>query len=120
MLTKSDDLLFDEARFDIKTDRKIIINKSKILEQINSAINTNDLNELKQFTYNLRDNLISFRDDNLGLLNIGTNGDTIKISLKSILSELKQIVESQTLDRSQYYLKRLAKGISERCCIIKI
>ena len=113
MLTKSDNLLFDEAVFDIKTDRKITINKAKILEQINSAINTNDLNKLRQFTYNLRDNLTSFRNDNIGLLNIGTNGDTIKISLKSILGELRQIVESQTLDRSQYYLKRMAKGISE-------
>jgi len=62
----------------------------------------------------LKDKLSDTKKDNIGLLNIGTNGDTFKIGLRFILTELKQIVESQTLERSHYYLKRLAKGISEK------
>ena len=114
MSTQQDSLLFEEMNFDIKTDRNIIINKANMLTQINFAINTSDRNELKRCIYNLKDNIVSFKHDRLGLLNIGSNGDTVKISLKFIVGELRQIVESQTLERSQYYLKRLAKSISEK------
>ena len=103
MSIQQDNVLFEEMNFDIKTDRDIIINKANMLTQINFAINASDLNELKRCTYNLKDNIVNFKHDRSGLLNIGSNGDTIKISLKFIVGELKQIVESQTLERSQYY-----------------
>lgn len=110
----TNDLLFNDLKFDVETDRNIIINKAKFIEQINSAFDTRDFNELRQQIYVLKDKLSDTKKDNIGLLNIGTNGDTIKIGLRFILAELKQIVESQTLERSHYYLKRLAKGISDK------
>ena len=44
------------------------------------------------------------------------NIDNIEFKIEpapSLMDELKQISESQTLERSRYYLKRLVKGISE-------
>jgi len=113
-LMATNDLLFNDLGFDINIDRNIIINKAKFIEQINSALDTHNFNELRQQIYMLKDKLSDTKKDNIGLLNIGTNGDTFKIGLRFILTELKQIVESQTLERSHYYLKRLAKGISEK------
>jgi 16S rRNA G966 N2-methylase RsmD len=110
----TNDLLFNDLGFDIDIDRNIIINKAKFIEQINSALDTHDFSELRQQIYVLKDKLSDTKKDNIGLLNIGTNGDTLKIGLRFILTELKQIVESQTLERGHYYLKRLAKGISEK------
>ncbi|MGC8830916.1 MAG: TRM11 family SAM-dependent methyltransferase, partial [Verrucomicrobiia bacterium] len=40
-------------------------------------------------------------------------GDTIQLRRDVVLSELNQILESQTLERAKYYLKRLEDGIQK-------
>lgn len=40
-------------------------------------------------------------------------GDVVRISRQFLLGELEQIAASQTLERAQYYLKRLEKGVTE-------
>lgn len=49
----------------------------------------------------------------MGILNIDINGDTISLRRDVLTSELNQILESQTLERVKYYLKRLENGIQE-------
>ncbi|HPB34311.1 MAG TPA: DNA methyltransferase [Caldisericia bacterium] len=49
----------------------------------------------------------------MGILNIDINGDTISLRRDVLISELNQILESQTLERVKYYIKRLENGILE-------
>jgi len=49
----------------------------------------------------------------VGILNIDINGDTISLRRDVLTSELNQILESQTLEKVKYYLKRLENGILE-------
>jgi len=49
----------------------------------------------------------------VGILNIDINGDTISLRRDVLISELNQILESQTLERVKYYIKRLENGILE-------
>lgn len=75
---------------------------------IDAACNQASLASLRDKIFVLRGHLSTFKADVEGLLNIGTNGDTVQINQKYLFGELRQIVETQTLDRSKYYLRRLA------------
>ncbi|MBN2020716.1 MAG: hypothetical protein JW749_10895 [Sedimentisphaerales bacterium] len=105
--------LFEEIDF-IGYDKAIILNKPKLLEMINAAGNEVSLSALREKIFTLRGQLSTIKTDREGLLNIGINGDTIQINQKYLFGELKQIVEAQTLDRSKYYLHRLAKAVAEQ------
>lgn len=106
-------LLFPEANITPR-DRTMFLNKEKLIEIIETASAQNTKEGLRQKIYNLIDQLSSLTKDRDGILNIGTNGDTLKINEKYLLGELKQIVEAQTLDRSKYYLNRLIKGLEQQ------
>jgi len=106
-------LLFPETNI-IPRDRTIFLNKEKLIEIIKTASSHNTRDGLRQKIYDLIDQLSSLAKDRDGVLNIGTNGDTLKINEKYLLGELKQIVEAQTLERSKYYLNRLIKGLEEQ------
>jgi 16S rRNA G966 N2-methylase RsmD len=110
---KKQKTLFEEIDF-VGTDKVIILNKPKLLEMIDAACNQASLASLRDKIFALRGHLSTLKADIEGLLNIGTNGDTIQINQKYLFGELKQIVETQTLDRSKYYLHRLAKAIAEQ------
>lgn len=51
----------------------------------------------------------NLRKDDYGLLNISSNGDTVKVNKDMLLEELKQIVDAQTIERAKYYITRLKK-----------
>ncbi|MBN1391401.1 MAG: hypothetical protein JW947_01210 [Sedimentisphaerales bacterium] len=53
------------------------------------------------------------KTDKIGVLNIHSNGDTIRISKKHLLEQLDQIADSQTLERAKYYIERLEKAMTE-------
>jgi hypothetical protein len=109
---KKQKVLFEEVDF-TGSNKVLIINKPKLLEIIEAARNQASLASLRDKIFALREHLSNFKADREGLQNIGTNGDTVQINQKYLLGELKQIVEAHTLDRSKYYLHRLAKPISE-------
>lgn len=110
---KKQKILFDEIDF-VGSNKVIILDKTKLLEMIEAASNQASLASLRDKIFALRGHLSTFKSDIEGLLNIATNGDTIQINQKYLFGELRQIVETQTLDRSKYYLHRLAKGIAEQ------
>lgn len=110
---KKQKMLFEEIDF-VGSNKVIILNKTKLLEMIEAACNQASLASLRDKIFALRGRLSTFKADIEGLLNIGTNGDTIQINPKYLFGELRQIVETQTLDRSKYYLHRLAKAIAEQ------
>jgi len=105
-------LLFKEMDFS-GSDKIIILNKPKLIEIIEDASKEEALPSLREKLFKLKKQLSGLKADTEGLLNIGTNGDTVKINQRYLFGELKQIIESRTLERSKYYLHRLTKSISE-------
>ncbi|MFH1001848.1 MAG: DNA methyltransferase [bacterium] len=91
---------------------KIILNKDRLLEVISEIENIGNIKEFREKAKQIKDSL-SAKNDFLYLLNIVGNGDTINYNKEILLSDLKQIIESQTLERAKYYLSRLKKGIEE-------
>jgi hypothetical protein len=110
--TKQENVLFQELDF-TGEDKIVIVNKPKLLEQIEATRKEDTLSSLRESVFRLRCSLSHFKADSEGLLNIATNGDTIEINQRYLFGELRQIVEAQTLERSRYYLTRLAKAIDQ-------
>ncbi len=91
----------------------VILNKDKFVEALAEIDSQNNLNSIKNKIIILKDVISNFRNDNKGLLNIESNGDTISLRRDVLGSELNQILESQTIDRAKYYIKRLEKGVEQ-------
>ncbi|MCD6595468.1 DNA methyltransferase [bacterium] len=91
----------------------MILNKDKIIRVLKSLLTERDLIEIKSKIKAVKYSISSFRNDNLGLLNIDSNGETIYLKKQYFENELEQILDTETLERAQYYIKRLLKGILE-------
>lgn len=90
---------------------KAILNKEKFGEILLNILNLQDLSSMKREVLILKEIIQGREKDALGILNIEADGDTIVRRRDVLLSELNQIMESQTLERARYYLKRLILGI---------
>ena len=93
--------------------KELIINQNKFLEILLYINNLKNNNEIKFEIRKLIGLIQNPNKDNLGILNISSNGDTTKIDQGLLIEELNQILDSQTLDRAKYYLNRLKKSLSE-------
>jgi hypothetical protein len=91
----------------------VILNKEKFIEVLSEVTTLNDLSSIKNRTFILKDIITNHKKDQEGILNIDANGDTVSLRKDVLTSELNQILESQTLERAKYYLKRLAEGIQK-------
>jgi SAM-dependent methyltransferase len=97
----------------IQNERKVIINKSKMIEILEELMKIDDPQKLKSKLKELQINLSSTNKDKIGLLNIDKNGDTIELKYNYLVNELVQIEEALTLSRAKYYLERLKKALTE-------
>jgi DNA modification methylase len=108
--------LFD---FNSGSDEKIdwkkeaIINQNMFLEVLSKIDELNENNKIKFEIQKIIEVLKNPRKDNLGLLNISSNGDTAKVNKEVLLEDLNQIAEAQTIERAKYYITRLKKGLTE-------
>lgn len=91
----------------------MILNKNKILKALDKISYKEDLSEIRQNLLLVQENIKSIKSDKYGFLNIGTNGNTIQVSNKFIEKEFNQILETQTVARTKYYINRLIKSLSE-------
>lgn len=89
----------------------IIFNKEKFIQVLNEIGSLSDLNSLKNKIQTLKNTILIPKNDKDGILNIDANGDTISLRRDVLFSELEQILEAQTFERANYYLKRLEKGV---------
>jgi len=110
---KQENVLFQEINF-ASSDKIMVLNKPRLLEMIEAVYKSESLPALRENVFKLKEQLSNSKVDKERLFNIETNGDTVRINQRYLSGELKQIVEAQTLQRSKYYLKRLAKAISEQ------
>ncbi len=97
---------------DVK-DHKIILNKDRIISYLEECLSINNLTIIKNKIIDFRNNIITTKNDKLGFLNITSNGDTIDARFSYLDNEIKQILETQTLERTIYYINRLIKSLSE-------
>lgn len=104
--------LFKSCNF-TPSNRKLFINKSKILSLTDKLKTEQSLSSLKEYVFDLESNLQNVKSDKAGFLNITSNGDTITISQKYLFSQFDQILESQTLERAKYYLERFVKSLTQ-------
>lgn len=89
----------------------VILNKEKFIQSLHEIDTLGNLSSLKNRIIKLK-NIITYpKNSKEGILNIDTNGDTIFLRRDLLTSELNQILESQTLERAEYYLKRLENGV---------
>jgi len=91
----------------------VILNKEKFIEILTEAKTQNNLSFVRNRITALKNIIINPRSDREGILNIDANGDTISLRKDVLISELDQILESQTLERAKYYLKRLEDGVQK-------
>ncbi|MBP9019657.1 MAG: hypothetical protein KBG04_07570 [Bacteroidales bacterium] len=91
----------------------VILNKEKFIEALTEINKLDDLSRLKNRITTLNEVIANRQDDRKGILNIDVNGDTISLRRDILISELNQILESQTLERARYYLKRLENSAQQ-------
>ncbi|MCX8082768.1 MAG: site-specific DNA-methyltransferase [bacterium] len=91
----------------------VILNKEKIKEILSNIYALNDLNSIKRQVVYLKNVITNYKKDEEGILNIDTNGDTISLRRDVVASELDQILDTRTLERARYYIKRLEEGIQK-------
>ena len=94
-------------------DRNLILNKDKILNELEEIYALEDINIIKDKIIDIDDNIQNTKCDKIGYLNIGSNGDTINAKYSYLHNELVQISETQTIERTKYYINRLIKALSE-------
>jgi len=108
--------LFDFNRdSDKKTDWKTesIINQDMFLEVLSKIEGANENSKIKLETKKLIEIVENPRKDNLGVINIASNGGTAIINKRVLLEDLNQITDSQTIERAKYYISRLKKSLTE-------
>ncbi len=94
-------------------EKNHILNKDRFLQILSHIENYTDNNKIKSVVNNIIDIIKNTKSDTLAILNISSEGETIKISEKIILETLNQIIESNTLERAKYYINRLKQGLTE-------
>lgn len=105
-------LIFEGLEAPPFTPEAIILNKEKLIEILSEILNMSDLSSIKRRVSKLRD-ILAYKQGEEALTNIDANGDTISLRKDILTSELNQILESQTIERAKYYVKRLEKGVQK-------
>ena len=91
----------------------MILNKDRVVGYLEKALDQKDLETIKNRVVVFKDNVKSTRVDKKGFLNITSNGSgTVTMNNGYLMMELDQILETQTLERTKYYIERLIKAIS--------
>jgi len=91
----------------------MILNKDRVVEYLEKTLNQKDLDDIKNRVVIFKDNVKSTRTDKKGFLNITSNGNgTVTMNNRYLMMELDQILETQTIERTKYYIERLIKAIS--------
>jgi len=103
--------LFPDSDITPRTFHTVILNKEKFLQSLKELDTITGLTLLKRKVQELKEVIAFPARDQEGLLNIVANGDTVALRKDVLISELQQVIESQTTDRAKYYLTRLQNGI---------
>jgi len=92
---------------------KLTLNKSIFVDLLRELHNSSDLNGIRSKVDHLLSEFDNSSDTEFNFFTSEDNGNALTISRTYLLSELTQIKNTQTLERTRYYLNRLIKGITE-------
>jgi len=81
------------------------------LNTLIALLETEDITSLKVKLEKLSNNEV-FKKTN-GKIKVISNGDVHSVNSDYLLGEINQILETKTIERSRYYLKRLIKSLTE-------
>jgi len=112
-LSDSNQLILENLKITALGYGAVILNKERFIQILVESASLNDLNSLKQKVIFLKNIIVNRKNDPDGILNIDSNGDTLSVRREVLISELNQILESQTIERAKYYLKRLEGGLKK-------
>lgn len=90
---------------------KIILNKEELVEFLDDISNQNNLSTIKNKIIQLESIIENYKTNSVSLQNINNSGNTICLQRNILISEIRQILKSQTIERAKYYVKRLLKSI---------
>ncbi len=85
----------------------------KLIDLLQNLLKNDELISVKSNIRTLVSGLNKLKDYDDELI-IHLNGEEDKISKNYLLGELNQILETHTLERTRYYIKRLIKSLSQR------
>jgi hypothetical protein len=83
-----------------------------ITGELKKLLNENNFKKVKERASSLN-NEIGKQSPKSSTISFSLNGNRLKIHSQYLSEELQQISESQTIERSKYYIKRLIKSLSE-------
>ena len=89
------------------------VKKSKIIRTLSKLLDQKNLNRIRDTVKDFKTNAAKLPSDKKGFFNIGSNGNTIKVGSKYLLGELDQILDTKTIERTKYYIRRLVRSLSE-------
>jgi hypothetical protein len=108
--------LIEDDKLKQSTYEEVVLNKEVFVDTLNKILAYNDFNSLKRDVETLLNVITNTTEDKTGILSDNRDENyqnTISRRLDVFISELEQILESHTIKRAQYYLKRLEKGVSK-------
>ncbi len=94
----------DQADF-VELDKEIFLTRLK------EALAEEELSEVNQAIFDIKNILLSGEDS--PLLASGDSREEITYKKHVLISELNQIIEANSLERTKHYLSRLKKGVEE-------
>ncbi|MCM8833616.1 MAG: DNA methyltransferase [Candidatus Omnitrophica bacterium] len=106
-------LTYKQNSDSVDLNNEIIINQDMFLDILSKMEMNNENTCLKSEINKIIKVIQNPKKDNMGIINISFNGGTVKIKKNILLEDLIQIAESQTLERTKYYIKRLKKALTE-------
>ncbi|MFW6008277.1 MAG: TRM11 family SAM-dependent methyltransferase [archaeon] len=90
-------------------DKKINLDKEKILQIISEKKNINNLSKLREEVKEIIDNIKSEREN----FSVNKDKESIKYKKEVLIEMLEKVVDSNSLERGKHYLESLRKSIDE-------
>ncbi len=91
----------------------LYLNRPKFFEHFNQLLNLTDLNPLKLKVYRVKEIIEQQVRDSVGILDATSDSELILFDKKLLINELNRIIEARTIERTQYYIRRLTKSLNE-------
>jgi hypothetical protein len=110
---KTKQLVFENLEGMPLPDKAIILDKEQFIQALEEIEVVDDIEPFRRKVVALKDVVLYRKDNAGGIANIGANGEAISLRRDVLISEVEQILKSQTLERAKYYLRRLKNGVSQ-------
>lgn len=103
-----------ELNFDESSEIKLFLDKDRLSDTLDGLLLSEDLDIIKKTLRDIYQDISENPEENFWLADpvYHNNGRCFKVELESFLEGLNQIIETFSLERTKYYIKRLKKSIT--------